>query len=161
MYKASSWSTKKGKMRAADATLAGPLEPNTQPFIGRPVWLDRLLLMGPAVPAILRVRGCVTTNLSGSVEKRRGPVSLSVISSPSPTAATKCYAPIAHSQSNHRALHSTQMHTVDSQFKCQGMVIASASPAGTNIPTPPHPLSIEVLSLSPSRFLFALSLSPT
>ena len=52
-------------MRAADATLARPLEPVTKPLIGRPVWL---LLMGPAVPAILRVRGCVTANVSGSVE---------------------------------------------------------------------------------------------
>lgn len=75
-------------MRAADATLAGPLEPVTKPLIGRPVWLDRLLLMGPAVPAILRVRGCVTANPSGSVENE-GAQCLSVVSSPSPTDATR------------------------------------------------------------------------
>lgn len=34
--KASSWPTKKGKMRAADATLAGPLEPVVETLIGRP-----------------------------------------------------------------------------------------------------------------------------
>lgn len=95
--KASSWPTKKGKMRAADATLAGPLDPVTELLIGRPVWLDRLLLMGPAVSAILRVPSWLRhSELEWKRGKRRGPVCLSVVSFPSPTAATKCYAPIAH-----------------------------------------------------------------
>lgn len=87
-----------------------------------------------------------------------------MISSPSPTAAAslpQCYAPIAHSQSN--TGRSTQRHTVDSQFRCQGMLIAPACPAGTNIPPPAHPLH-QSLGLSPSHFLshcFLFLLFPT